>query len=462
MTALRFTIKSIVVTALAFVAHACWAQNDPLYQSSGSWGQDQEDQWALKRVNMPEISSGETVVVAVIDPGIDYYHPDLDAESIWRNSEEEANGIDDDGNGYIDDLIGWNFLDNDNTPWDHSGHGTHTAGIIAAATNNGIGIAGMNPDVKIMPLKTMNFYGRGESLQIAAAIYYAVENGAQVINMSIGSEGPSKVEEMAIEYAHQQGVVVVVAAGNLSIDAADFAPAGIAGAITVSALDADNERPPYANFGHSVDIAAPGDDVLSLRARQTDFTWIDGPPDYEVLDNVVGEDLAYYRATGTSFSAPFVAGAASLLLSQRPELTAEQIERMLLQSAVDVVDPGWDVMSGYGLLDVTAALAADPEYFVESRIFSAGLAQTSDGYVIQVAGTTDANEFEEAWIEVGAGDDPTEWHRVVDNIESPARETVVGEFGIDILRSSPRWIVRLITTHKDGSQRETRYVLNLG
>ena len=122
------------VLALTLLAAGSVLANDPYMSSRGSWGQDFDDQWALKRINLPASLPTAPVVVAVIDSGIDYYHPDLKAETIWRNDGETPDGVDNDNNGYVDDLIGWNFVDNDNTPWDHSGHGTYTTGIIAAVT----------------------------------------------------------------------------------------------------------------------------------------------------------------------------------------------------------------------------------------------------------------------------------------------------------------------------------------
>ena len=142
------------------------ASDDPLFKSQGSWGQDYDDQWALKRVLDGadlQPSGGAPVVIAIIDTGVDYQHPDLARDRIWRNSNERDNGIDDDENGYVDDLIGWDFANDTNNPWDNSGHGTHVAGIIAATTNNGRGVAGMTNQVQVMPLKVLNVFGRGRA-----------------------------------------------------------------------------------------------------------------------------------------------------------------------------------------------------------------------------------------------------------------------------------------------------------
>src|SRR5215831_1218730 len=206
------------LSLLAAAVSSAEPPNDPLFRSTGTWGQDYADQWGLHRIGFPprddQRTDGESTTVAVIDTGLDYTHPDIPADRIWRNPHETLNGRDDDGNGYTDDVIGWNFVDADNNPWDRAGHGTHIAGIIAAATNNGIGIAGVDPHARIMPLKVLNLIGRGRSSHIAAAIYYAIANGAKVINLSLGGDRLSTIEERAIRKAHEAGAVTVIAAGN--------------------------------------------------------------------------------------------------------------------------------------------------------------------------------------------------------------------------------------------------------
>jgi hypothetical protein len=177
---------------------------------------------------------------------------------------------------------------------------------------------------------------------------------------------------------------------------------------------------------------------------------------------MVGADKAYYRATGTSFAAPFVAGVASLVIARTPSLTGEQVTRMLLNSARDVGAPGWDHLTGYGLVDASAALAADPAFFIESRIATVKLEQPGGKYVMRVSGTADANAFSRAWIEIGPGDNPGQWQTVVDNIKAPVRDGLLGDFAIDVLRSAPQWVVRLVTENRSGQRRETRYVLKLG
>ena len=170
--------------------------DDPYLKSKGSWGQDYDDQWAIKHVNVPDAwrllgNQGAPVVVAVIDTGLDWNHEDINWQSIWRNpGETPDNDIADDNNGYVDDVIGWDFFGRHNNPFDHDGHGTFVSGVIAADKDNWTGIAGINPHVKIMVLKALNSFGHTRASYLAGAITYAVDNGAQVINPSVGGQKP--------------------------------------------------------------------------------------------------------------------------------------------------------------------------------------------------------------------------------------------------------------------------------
>lgn len=447
--------------------------DDPLYNSKGSWEQDYDDQWGLKRIGFTEPGGGKSaweigrdtlhpVVVAVIDTGIDYFHPDLSRETVWRNPNEMLNEKDDDGNGYVDDVIGWDFVDRDNNPFDSSGHGTHIAGIIAAATGNGEGVAGINPAARIMPLKVMNFLGRGHGSRIAEAIFYAVDNGARVINLSVGSEELTGVERKALKYASIKGVMVVVAAGNQGTNTSDYGMAGLEGVITVAATDIDDKRAGFSNWGKDVKIAAPGLEILSLRARRTDFLLMTGAENYEAESAFVGAKGAYYRASGTSFSAPFVTGVASLLFSKNPELTAEQVTRMILHSAKDIEVPGVDQRTGYGLLDAPAAFSADPKFFVEAHIDGLRTVKKSGKLVVEVSGTVDADRFKRAWIEIGKGKDPKSWKKVSKPIGKPVRKSVLDDLNAEEFRGAKEWTMRVITEHKNGARREARFNLKLG
>lgn len=209
------------------------------------------------------------ITVAVIDTGVDYNHPELSG-NIWSNSGETGgNSTDDDSNGFIDDVRGWDFVDGDNDPIDFNIHGTHVAGTIGAAGNNAIGGTGVCWKARIMPLRALDSIGSGTTDEIAAAIDYAVDNGAQVINMSLGGGGtPGDIMDMSIAAAHSAGVLVIAAAGNEGVDN-DTTPSYPASydrpnIITVAATDQDDALAGFSNYGDtSVDIAAPGTNIYS-------------------------------------------------------------------------------------------------------------------------------------------------------------------------------------------------------
>ena len=196
------------------------------------------------------------MVVAVVDTGVDLDHPDL-SFNIWTNYDEiPANGIDDDGNGFVDDYHGASFAGGP-SPQDDHGHGTHCAGIAAAVTNNRVGVAGVAGGAKIMPVKSLNRLGRGYWDGIAAGIIYAADNGAEVINLSLGGSYASQVVEAACDYARDRGATVIAAAGNSATSATPY-PAGFNSVVAVSATDHNDWLAEFSNFGSWIDVSAPG------------------------------------------------------------------------------------------------------------------------------------------------------------------------------------------------------------
>ncbi len=288
------------------------------------------------------------VIVAVIDTGVDYTHPDL-AGRIWHNPREIAgNGIDDDGNGYPDDVVGWNFTSHSNDPRDDHYHGTLLAGIIAAEANNSIGIAGIAgpADVRIMPLKCFDSNASGSTASAVAAIDYAVRNGAQIINLSWGDREYSQALYDAVRRAVSAGCLVVAAAGNSAADLdsvpvypASFSsgPFALAGVISVTAIDEADRLTGQSDFGrNSVDLAAPGSFIYSTRPGGS-----------------------YGYAGGTSIAAAFVSGTAALVLAKNPTLTGAKVKEILTSAVRPLASLQGKTITG-GAIHAQRALAATP------------------------------------------------------------------------------------------------------
>ncbi|KCZ46675.1 MULTISPECIES: S8 family peptidase [unclassified Hyphomonas] len=442
---------------------------DPYFHSSGAWGQDFRDQWAFDAIGLSDPyvvwdalgESPSPVIVAVIDTGIDWNHLDLSWGSLWTNDNEIiGNGIDDDGNGYVDDRIGWDFLAGTNQPWDYDGHGTFTSGLIAAEVNNGIGMTGLNPYARIMVLKAVNNFGRTRTAYVTDAIRYAVDNGARVINLSLGGPSALELETAALDYAAQNDVLVVVAAGNEGQDLADYAFVNHPAVITVAAIGRNGERSTYSNWGPQVSIAAPGEDILSLRARATD-TLMNITDAYKPGSAIVGPDKRYYRATGTSFAAPFVTGGASLLWSRNPSLTANQVRQALLQSAKDIGASGVDQFTGHGALDIGAAFAADPNASIVAEISSVHVVQSTDGPAAEIIGTATSDRLEIYRVEIGQGETPSSWKPVAQGRSSVTNAALATVSASEFAGASV-WTIRLIVNRTGGTSQVTLYRLSLG
>ncbi len=433
--------------------------------------QSVEDQWALEHVGLTEdvavseatSSDAAPIVVGVIDTGLDWNHLDFAWENIWRNEDEiPNNGIDDDGNGYVDDIIGWNFMNQDNKPWDNDGHGTFVAGIIAATHNNGTGIEGINPNARVMVLKALNNFGRTRASYVAQAIVYGADNGARILNLSVsGGEVPGIVID-ALAYARAKGVLVITAAGDRGENIDRGPPGGVPGLMSVAATGPDDKRAVFSNVGSSINIAAPGVDIVSLRARRTDFMLNSATTTYQSRDAYLGEDKRYYRSTGTSFATSIVSGIASLAWSNRPELTATQVQRILEQSARDVGTPGRDRFTGYGVVDARAAVEADPEFFVDAAIITVQRVEEDEQVFVQVYGSADASQFGRAWLEIGEGEDPSHWITIGDALPDAVRLGLLGRIPADQLEGATVWTVRVLAEHQNGQLREARYVIELG
>lgn len=332
-----------------------WSLTDPR-----DYDIDAEEAW--------QVSTGEGVTVAVIDTGIDLTHPDLN-DNLWVNPGEIAgNGVDDDGNGYVDDVHGWDFVNNDNLPMDDHSHGTHVAGTIAAEGNNGTGVTGVAWSANLMALKAFNAHGGGSSYAIAKALDYATAMGADISNNSWRLTGYSKAVDEAIARADAADHLVVLASGNDSrnIDNTDFTATLPHGNIlTVTAHNASGGRPSWANWGKtSVDLAAPGAGILSTMPGG-----------------------GYGTKSGTSMATPHATGAAALLLSANPDLTPREI-RDILMMATDPLDSVQGITVTGGRLNAGAAVGADTDVPAEVPTIDMGVTQAEDlaltGFAVEV------------------------------------------------------------------------------
>jgi len=313
-----------------YLAQPAYEPNDPYYDSK---------QWGPQKIFAPQawdLSTGDPhVVIAVIDWGVDLQHPDL-ATEMWTNPGEIAdNGIDDDGNGYVDDVYGWDFANGDNDPQDDYGHGTHVGGIAAAATDNGVGIAGVAFNSRIMAVKVGDgSTGKARYSHIANGIIYAADNGAKVINLSLGGYAYSSYLESAVNHAWNAGCVLVGAVGNNNLSD-PFYPAAYDNVIGVSATDQNDVKASWSNYGAHVAVAAPGVSIYS--------TYWNG-------------SSTYANMSGTSMSAPHVAGLAALLFAQDGGRSNAVVRSLIESTADDLGDAGWDQYYGYGRINAYKAL----------------------------------------------------------------------------------------------------------
>jgi subtilisin family serine protease len=304
-----------------YLAHAAVVPNDPLYAS----------QWALTKINAPAawdvVTGTPSAVIAIIDSGIDATHPDL-AGRLWVNPGEiPANGIDDDNNGYVDDVNGWNFVDGNNNLADDNGHGTQVAGVAGASTNNAIGIAGMCWNCRLMIVKAMQASGVANYSDIAAAVNYAAAKGAQVINISLGGYADSATLRAAIEAASNTAVIVG-GAGNDNVSTA-FYPAAYSNVLAVASTTSSDTKAPFSDYGSWVDVAAPG------VAISTTFS---------------GGD--YGTSEGTSLSAPLVAGLAGLIKSAHPDWSSALVRAQI----VHTTDAITETQLGSGRVNAATAM----------------------------------------------------------------------------------------------------------
>ena len=349
-----------------------------------SWGLNNMGQFEGKAdadIDLPEawmVGQGDRrVTVAVVDTGIDFFHPDLQG-NLWTNvGEIPANGLDDDGNGLIDDWHGYDFVSDDGDPFDDQGHGTHVAGIIGAVADNRRGSAGVSPEVSLMAIKTFGTSGKADVATVMRGVRYAIDQGARILNASWGVDVRSEVMRLAVEEVHAAGLLFVAAGGNRKSDQL-FYPAAFDHTIAVGATNQQDQRTRFSNYGDFIDLAAPGESIFST-----------------FPDNRFG------FLSGTSMAAPHVSGAAVLMLARHPEWSAEELQRALINS-VDPIEP--DKPLGLGRLNAHKAQLIDhplpmADFSLPDRL----------GGLIGIRGSAYGEHFRRYRILLGYGQSPLEW-----------------------------------------------------
>ena len=370
-------------------------------------------------INAPEAWDSvaiDDIIIAVVDSGVDYNHRDID-DNIWINTNElngEPNN-DDDFNGCIDDIYGYDFCtynlqQRDSDPMDEYGHGTHCAGIIAAEMNNNQDISGICRNTKIMAVKAFDSDGEGSYVDAIEACYYAVENGADIISNSWGVGFIADNIKEVVDYAISQGVIVVASAGNDVDDTRNY-PAAYDNVISVGATDSNDWEAYFSSYGYSVDIAAPGVDILSLKAENTDLGTA-----YDSYTTI---------ASGTSMSCPFAAGVAGLILQKNPTFTYEEVKSVLKMTS----DPiycldyaGQGRINAYNTLQISSPpviAKLDIEEYDSLDEYDSKIEKVFTDFPVN--GTAKGANFNRYEIYCGEGKYPTDWdliytgYSVVDN-----------------------------------------------
>lgn len=424
-----------------------------------------------------DYTRGGGIRVGVIDTGLDFGHPEFAgqiairvAEDINGNGQLDAwrsdtaiggvfgdfDGIDNDNNGYVDDVAGYDFTDQPRTPAggdylspdpnpaDDNGHGTVVAGIIAAKADNHYGGTGVAPDCKIVVLRAFSQSGAGEDDDISRAIVYAVNNGIKILNFSFGDIYPSLMMHEAIRYAYANGVTMVSSAGNRYGDNAHY-PSDFGEVISVSAtaanLQTGNESLyPFSMYGYATDLAAPGSGIFAPMLRDT-------------AEN--GEVKAFIRTQGTSTSAPMVTAAVALLFAHRAApLLPDQVRGILTTSADDVLDEGWDHYTGAGRLNIERMLKT-----VGSSIVKIHSPETDAGVaaeVLPVIGTVLDPEFSSYSLEYRRStEDLGTWKNIVSEVKKQVKDSLLYEWNIASLPDGD-YTLRLRVNRTNGFTNEFR------
>lgn len=414
------------------------------------------EQWALKKIQAFDawnITMGtDTVLLAIIDTGIDYLHLDLKNKIYYNPGEngidnsgkdKRSNGIDDDNNGFIDDYMGWDFTDRvgfpfdssggdylgwDNDPYDENAHGTYIAGISGAETNNVTGIAGVAPSIKLLNLRAFDPSGYGEEDDVAAAILYAVQAGAKVINMSFGDASFSLVLRDVIRYAYSRNVVLVGSSGNSGSTDPHY-PSGYSEVISVGNSNGEDYVAPSSNYGSTLDLVAPGSLILTT-ARNNSYATI----------------------SGTSAATPHVSAAAALILSLR-NFNNEEVKQIIKSTTDDIDVPGWDLRSGAGRLNLLKALTVVAPSVIKINHPTQDFSTLENE--LKINATILSPYFINYSLYYGTGFNPDNWNTLIENSRNQFADQDIYTLDISTLPDTV-YTLRLEVTLNNGRTSEER------
>jgi subtilisin family serine protease len=442
------------------ISHICVTPNDPDFnlqyalhntgQTNGTIDADIDapEAWDIEK-------GDENIVIAIHDTGVDYDHPDLE-DNIWINTGEDLNGngivdpsdfndVDDDGNGFIDDIRGWDFVDTDfpvypgedgtirdNNPMDFHGHGTHCSGISSAATDNNIGMAGVCWNCSIMSVRVgyMAPSGNGymEHDDCAVGMAYAADNGAHIVSMSWGSPDIDPLIEDAVNYSYSQGVILVAAAGNYN-SIFKLYPAGYDKVIAVAATDHNDSRARFSNYGSWVDVAAPGVYIYSTLFNDTYDSW-----------------------SGTSMSTPTVAGLVGLILSKNPGFNQEEVRTIIRSTGDSVISEHY---IGTGRINAYKAIQRDSTPIANLN------SDLDDIFIydeITIKGTASGTTFIEYTVCYGEGIYPDGW-TVIHTSSTPVSNGVLASWNPPSDLEEEICSIKLMVYDSEGQISEDQVVL---
>lgn len=431
-----------------------------------------ERQYAFQKMELEEAwrrtRGSPSVVVGFVDTGIEYDHPDLlgsfainDAEDINRNGifdpwpanetrggvTGDLDGVDNDGNGYADDVIGYDFVDQvvpnvgdwskrDADPYDENGHGTTVAGVVSSRVDNGIGVAGAAPGVRIIALRSFDASGNGDDDDVAAATVYATDRGVRVLNMSFGDYYDSPLLHDVVRYARSRGVLVVASSGNEAISDLHF-PSSFPEVMSVGSTTREDNLSSFSSFGSQISVTAPGSDIQSLTNGH-----------------------GYTRSSGTSLSAPYVTAVAALLISIHPSWTPDEVQTTIELTSDDLGRAGWDVYFGAGRVNARRAVdyPGPPNVSITSPEFSAGFRARAS---IPVIGSAVSALLQSWRLDIGLGEAPVEWTEITDDTHDGRLHDTLGLLNLAGLLPSV-WTIRLQLTETNGRTTERRRRINVG